>query len=83
MFRQAGFAPALDSPCTKPELLDEFPYLSMLKGSLDAAVNRPATPPHVQITRAVQVNLHPTLVSAPARSLRASPRCSARSTRRR
>ncbi|WP_165977039.1 extracellular solute-binding protein [Nonomuraea diastatica] len=65
MFRKAGFAPALESLYTKQELLDEFPYLSVLKRGLDAAVNRPASPSYVQVTRAIQMNLHPTLINAP------------------
>lgn len=55
---QGSLAPVLTSLYTDPTLVKKFPYLPVLKKSLDNAVPRPITPFYPAVTTAIQDNAY-------------------------
>jgi multiple sugar transport system substrate-binding protein len=60
-FTQAGFAPGRKALYDDPELQREFPYLRVLRNSIEGSRVRPVTPYYDQVSNAVQGHLQPAL----------------------
>ncbi|MBP2325551.1 multiple sugar transport system substrate-binding protein [Kibdelosporangium banguiense] len=53
LFRTAGFAPAVAALYEDPELRKQFPYLDVLRRSVENSRNRPATPYYGDVSAAI------------------------------
>jgi multiple sugar transport system substrate-binding protein len=60
-FTQAGFAPGRNALYDDPELQREFPYLRVLRNSIEGSRNRPVTPYYDQVSNAIQTHLQSVL----------------------
>jgi multiple sugar transport system substrate-binding protein len=54
----ASMAPVIGDLYDDPDLIDELPYLPVLKTSIENAVPRPITPFYPAVTRALQDNAY-------------------------
>jgi multiple sugar transport system substrate-binding protein len=53
---KGSLAPVIESIYTDPALVSKYPYLPVLKTSIENAVSRPVTPFYPGITSAIQEN---------------------------
>jgi ABC-type glycerol-3-phosphate transport system substrate-binding protein len=58
LFTNAGFAPSRRSVYADAGLLRDYPYLRVVKDSIENSRNRPVTPYYDQVTGAFQTHLH-------------------------
>ena len=57
-FAEASFPPVLASIYEDPAIIEQFPYMTALKQSLDAAAPRPVSPFYTAISKAIQDNAY-------------------------
>ncbi|MDY6049014.1 MAG: ABC transporter substrate-binding protein [Corynebacterium sp.] len=55
-FAEASFPPVLASIYDDPAIVEQFPYMTALKASLEAATPRPVSPFYTAISKAIQDN---------------------------
>jgi multiple sugar transport system substrate-binding protein len=63
-FTRVAFAPSRRAPYEDPALLRLYPYLSVVRESIERARNRPVTPYYDQVTSAIQARLHGALTGS-------------------
>jgi multiple sugar transport system substrate-binding protein len=54
-----GLPPVLNASYDDPKVRKAYPFADLLRGQLENAVTRPATPAYSDVTLAVQESLHP------------------------
>ena len=66
LFEKAGFAPTIATLYDDPRLVVTYPYLKLLKDSVNGALTRPSTAYYPRVTEAIQEHLHPVVVGQKA-----------------